>query len=141
MTSIRPPSIRSPGRSLPPGPRKVLVVDDDDVARQTMVDLLEHAGHAVVSLPSPIGATKTILESNIDVVVLDVLMPSLRGDKLATLLNRNPRLRHVGVILVTSDPTPELTSVATNIGAAAIIVKEHVHTDLAPAVRKAGYTA
>ena len=127
--------------SLPPGPRRVLVVDDDDVAREAMVELLKLAGHEVMSLPSPIGATKAIINASVDVVVLDVIMPSLRGDKLALLLGRNPRLRHVGVVLITGGSTTELASVASKLGAAAIVQKSHMHSQLDRAVRRAGHVA
>ncbi len=116
---------------------RVLVVDDDDVARETMVELLLNAGHQVFGLPSPIGATKHILDGDIEVVVLDVMMPSIRGDKLAVLLGRNPRLRHLGVILVTGAPLAEVDVVAGAVRASAVVEKSAVHTDLDAAVRRA----
>jgi DNA-binding NtrC family response regulator len=104
-----------------------------------MVDLLKLAGHEVISLPSPIGATKAIINSGINVVVLDVVMPSLRGDKLALLLGKNPRLRHVGVVLVTGAPTTEIASMASKVGAASIVQKSSLHMELEQAVRRAGH--
>src|SRR5688572_6479421 len=81
---------------------RVLVIDDDDVARAVIVDVLQQDGHLVTSLPSPIGATKHIVDQQVNVVVLDLMMPSMRGDKLANLLGRNPKLKNLGVVLVTS---------------------------------------
>lgn len=118
--------------------RRVLVIDDDEIARETMVELLEVAGHSVASLPSPIGATKAIIDSKIEVLVLDVMMPSIRGDKLAALLNKNPRLAHLAVVLVTGANHSEMVTIAKEVGAAALVPKSGVHTQLENAVRRAG---
>jgi len=121
----------------PKDPIRVLVIDDDDIARMAMVDLLEAAGHQVSDLPSPIGATQKLLQEQIDVVVLDVMMPSLRGDKLATLLRKNPRLQHLGVILVTGALPDELHEVAGQVEAEAVIAKARIDEALVDAVNRA----
>lgn len=118
-------------------PLRVLVIDDDDVARDVIVDVLEQDGHQVTSLPSPIGATKHIVDQNVDVVVLDLMMPSMRGDKLATLLARNPKLKHLGVVLVTGAKLDDLSALADAMGSVAIVSKGGIQSDLLPAVRKA----
>jgi CheY-like chemotaxis protein len=101
------------------GRLRVLVIDDDDISREIMLGLLEAAGHQVSGLPSPIGATKHILDTDIQVMVVDIMMPSMRGDKLAALLSRNPKLRGLGVVLVTGAPSAELASLAAELKARA----------------------
>ena len=56
---------------------RVLLIDDDDIAREYLASLLRDAGHEVFELPSPIGATRTILSEGIEAVVLDVIMPDM----------------------------------------------------------------
>ena len=87
---------------------RVLVIDDDDISREMMVDLLRGDGHLVWDLPSPIGATKHIVTEEVQVVVIDIMMPSMRGDKLAALLSRNPKLKELGVVLVSGATVNEL---------------------------------
>jgi CheY-like chemotaxis protein len=116
---------------------RVLVIDDDDISRATIVDLLRGAGHNAAGLPSPIGATKHIVSAEIQVVVLDVMMPSMRGDKLAALLIKNPKLKNLGVVLVTGAPSSELASLASDVKAAAIVSKSALDAELVPAVRRA----
>jgi len=87
---------------------KILVVDDDEVARQAIVELLESHGHEVTAASSPLGVTKQVLQEHYDVVVLDVVMPSMRGDTLAALLARHPRLQDLGVVLVTGEQRPDV---------------------------------
>jgi CheY-like chemotaxis protein len=124
----------------PPAPAsilRVLVIDDDDVARDVIVDVLEHDGHTVTSLPSPIGATKHIVDQHVNVVVLDLMMPSMRGDKLATLLGRNPKLKNLGVVLVTSARLEDVSALTEAMGSIAIVSKNGIQADLCPAVRRA----
>ena len=121
-------------------PIRVLVIDDYDIARMAMVDLLEAAGLQVSDLPSPIGATQKLLQEQIDVVVLDVMMPSLRGDKLANLLRKNPRLQHLGVILVTGALLEELQDFADQVMAHAVVEKTRIESALVDAVNRAART-
>ena len=116
---------------------RVLVIDDDDVAREIIVDVLAREGHDVSSLPSPIGATKHIVENQIEVVVLDVMMPSMRGDKLAALLGRNPKLKNLGVVLVTSARVEDVSVLAEAVSSVAIVAKDGLQADLPQAVRRA----
>jgi CheY-like chemotaxis protein len=118
-------------------PLRVLVIDDDDVAREIIVDVLAREGHNVSSLPSPIGATKHIVENQIEVVVLDVMMPSMRGDKLAALLGRNPKLKNLGVVLVTSARVEDVSVLAETVSSVTIVAKEGLQADLPQAVRRA----
>jgi CheY-like chemotaxis protein len=131
MMAIRN-SIRAAG-----GPLRVLVIDDDDIARTAMVELLAGAGYQVSHLPSPIGATHKLLQEQIDVVVLDVMMSSLRGDKLATLLRKNPRLQQLGVVLVTGALPDEIKDVADQLMAHAVLDKARLDDSLVEAVSRA----
>ena len=55
---------------------RVLVVDDDDMVRAQLSSLLASAQHVVHSLPSAIGVTRAVVANRIDVVVIDVAMPT-----------------------------------------------------------------
>jgi CheY-like chemotaxis protein len=128
----------APGANQAPnGPLRLLVIDDDDIAREVIVDVLRRQGHEVSSLPSPIGATKHLLNGNVQVVVIDVMMPSMRGDKLAALLGKNPKLKDLGVVLVTGVPTSQLDALADTVHAAAVVDKNQLHLQLDGAVRRA----
>jgi CheY-like chemotaxis protein len=78
---------------------RVLVIDDDEIVREVMCDLLRAKGCQVFDSGSPIGVTRTVGEQDIDVVVLDVMMPGLSGDKLAKLLRDNPRMPKLSIVL------------------------------------------
>ncbi len=116
-----PPPTRSKSESTES--LKILVIDDCAVARAEMTDLLSANGYTVSTLASPIGASRVIATEAIDVVVIDVQMPSIRGDRLAALFRGNPKLSHLGVILVTGSSEKELQQLAVKARADFIVSK------------------
>jgi DNA-binding NtrC family response regulator len=101
----------------------VLVIDDSEIAREQIADRLRSAGFHVSTLGSPIGATRVIVDQAIDVVVVDVQMPSIRGDRLAALFKGNRRFAALGVILVTGAGETELAQLGALAKADAVLSK------------------
>lgn len=114
----------------------VLVIDDSDISRAEMIRVLERAGMEVIGLASPIGATRVILTGNVRAVVIDIEMPSLRGDRLAALFRGNPRMSGVGVVLVSGEKNEELTRLAAEARADEAVAKSAL-AGLPDAVRRA----
>lgn len=115
---------------------RVLVIDDDDVARELLSSTLEAAGHEVYELPSAIGATREIYQKSIDAVVLDVMMPDINGDKLAKLLRQNARGKRLAIVLVSSRPASELEALAARASADAVLSKSRVRKELSEVVAR-----
>lgn len=111
----------------------VLVIDDSEIARAEMTRVLSEAGHRVVALASPIGATRAIIQHRVDAVVIDLLMPSMRGDRLAALFRGNPRFETLGVVLVSGEDRQELTRLLEEAEADAVVSKADLPR-LVPAV-------
>jgi CheY-like chemotaxis protein len=115
---------------------RILLIDDDDITRELFSSLLVAAGHQVWELPSPIGATRTISANRIDIVILDIFMPQMDGDKSARMLRENPRLKDLGIILVSSCEQERLSSLAERVGADAVVPKAEARAKLVPVVRQ-----
>lgn len=115
-------------------PIRVVVIDDDDFEREFLVDLLRTAGFNVSSLRSVFGVTNHLVHEQAQVVVLDVMMPSIRGDKLATLLRRNPALPKLAVVLISSLPEAEIAPIMAEVQVDAFVSKAHVRSDLAATI-------
>ncbi|WP_437320998.1 response regulator [Sorangium sp. So ce385] len=105
----------------------VLVIDDSELAREEVSRILRDAGWQVVALPSPIGATQAIVRHQARVVIVDVFMPTLRGDWLLTLFRKNPRLGHLSVILMSGHSEQELERLQMEAQADAVISKRNLH--------------
>jgi DNA-binding response OmpR family regulator len=110
---------------------RALVIDDDDVARELLATSIRAAGFKTFELPSPIGATQVLVREGIGLLVLDVQMPDMSGDKLARLLRKNTRLKSLAIILVSGCDESELGSLAAGVDADGVVLKSNVRTELA----------
>jgi PleD family two-component response regulator len=128
-------AVRESSEDKSPGAQAVLVIDDSEIARVSMARVLQEAGYRVFALPSPIGATRAIMKNKVGVVVADVLMPGMRGDRLAALFRSNPRFRSLGVILVSGAADVELHELALEVRADATLQKSRL-SELPDLVKK-----
>jgi len=123
---------QAPGKSA----IRVVIIDDDDFEREFLVDLLRTSGgFDVSSMGSVFGLTNHLINEHVEVVVLDVMMPSIRGDKLAALLRKSPALASLGVVLISSLPEAELAQLMVEVQVDAFVSKANVRADLASVVR------
>jgi DNA-binding response OmpR family regulator len=65
---------------------KIMIVDDDPVTLMVVRAVLEDAGFEVQTRSEALGTTAAILQYQPDLVLLDVNMPGLSGDRLAVLI-------------------------------------------------------
>jgi len=83
--------------------RKVLVVDDDDMIREVAKIALESvAGWQVSTARNGEEARRVACQQRLDLVLLDVMMPSLDGPSTAALLRLDPTTRELPVIFLTA---------------------------------------
>lgn len=68
--------------------RKILVIDDDDSVRRTLVDMLDVLGHQVAEAPNGLAGLAAIGEERFDVVLLDFAMPGMNGAEVAREIHR-----------------------------------------------------
>ena len=118
-------------------PRKVLVVDDDDIIREVAKVALEVVGGwQVDTAVSGDEAGRLAATDPPDVVLLDVMMPSIDGPSTAALLRADPLTRDVPVIFLTAK-TPltddQLAAVPNLVG---VISKPFDPMDLAAEIRR-----
>lgn len=106
-----------------PGKLHVLVVDDDEARLALTQDWLRSAGHRVTTRTSTVGTAADVIALRPDVVLLEVIMPGLRGDDLARLFKRHSATRGVAVILCSSIPIQELRTMIMTAGVLGVIEK------------------
>lgn len=78
----------------------MLVADDDDGVRELIVEALTVSGFECVPARDGVEALRLARAAPPDAVVLDVLMPHLSGDEVASALRRELATRYVPVIFV-----------------------------------------
>lgn len=101
--------------------KKILLVDDDEMHLYTTKELLQDEQWEVITHKSNygIGVTNLVRELQPDLILLDVNMPGLSGDKLAKLL----RWRNAPFIFYSSNDEDSLREIASQHGAKGYICK------------------
>src|SRR5262245_16035253 len=117
-------------------PVQVLVIDDQQIGRNSVIRLLEAAGLTAVGMPSAIGATRLAIRRGIQVAVVDLNMPAMRGSSLIQVLRKSPRLAHIGIVLLSGASDEELVTAAGEAGADAAVSKLNMKDTLVPVVQK-----
>jgi DNA-binding NarL/FixJ family response regulator len=82
---------------------RILIVDDDSTHLDCARELLEAEGYEVEVHLTAFGATERLIRSRPDLVLIDVNMPALSGEALATILRRRVHAAGVRVLLYSSN--------------------------------------
>lgn len=83
--------------------QRILIVDDDHAHLDSTKGILEAEGYEVHTHSQPFGSTNAIMQFRPHLVLLDVNMPGLSGEKLAEVYRANGRIRDVRVMLYSSN--------------------------------------
>jgi putative nucleotidyltransferase with HDIG domain len=106
-----------------PQKRRVLIVDDDTLVRDTLRFVLEDAGYDVWATAHGADALAVLESQPIDIVLSDIFMPGMNGfDLLKQIRQRRP---DVPVILVTGFGNIEMARQALREGATDFITKPY----------------
>lgn len=116
----------------------VMVVDDDDDIRETIVLLLQGAGYETLESHSGRDALARLRAGReVAVILLDLRMPDMSGTDVVQELKGDPRLARIPVVVMSGDNAA--CAIATGLGADACLVKPiELTTLLATADRYAG---
>jgi CheY-like chemotaxis protein len=81
---------------------KILVVDDEVIARQLICSAVEKAGLDAVGLDDPLAAQPVLERERFDLIFLDVEMPGLTGLELCAKIRAMEPNRTTPIVFVTS---------------------------------------
>ncbi|MCL6435823.1 MAG: two-component system response regulator [Leptolyngbyaceae cyanobacterium HOT.MB2.61] len=81
---------------------RVLIVDDHPSSRMTAVALLSMEGYEVLEADSGPGALESVITSNPDLILLDVMMPGMDGFEVCRRLKQDEQTRLTPVVFVTA---------------------------------------
>jgi CheY-like chemotaxis protein len=103
--------------------RKVLVIDDDLKHLFTAQSLLEEEGYQVITHRNGFGATTLIKESRPDLVLIDINMPGLSGEKLSKVILSFHALKDISIFFYSSNDEDSLRRSVAKYGVAGYICK------------------
>jgi len=126
----RPPGAASAGRppapGPAPGPRHILIVDDNATNRAILERQLASWGLPSASAeggPAALALLRTTGGLPFDLVILDMQMPDMDGLELARAIRSDPALRAIPLVLLTSMGLRGLVEEARGAGIAACLSK------------------
>ena len=83
----------------------VLLAEDDPALRRYLEVVLQRAGYKVFSAADGLEAMKFLLNTSVDVVVTDAVMPNLDGYELCRFMRSSKHLSRLPIILLSAlDP-------------------------------------
>jgi CheY-like chemotaxis protein len=112
------------------GTRRLLLVDDNEVARYILRDLLDQPWLQIREASSGTAALNALSESLPDALVLDLLMPDLSGFEILRQLRSQPATKNLPVLIYTSKVLTEAEKTQLDSWQARIIRKEDVSSRL-----------
>lgn len=102
----------------------ILVVDDSGTNLLLLQRLLEDEGYEVEAYENPKEALKYVYKhKNLDLILLDIMMPELDGFKFLEELSQDDQLRKIPVVMVTAKNDRASEKKALSMGAVGYMTK------------------
>ncbi|MEO1365599.1 MAG: response regulator [Acidobacteriota bacterium] len=114
----------------------ILLVDDNAIVREVFKASLESAGYLVATLDSALRLNTALSEHDPDLILLDISMPALSGDKAVTFVRRRRFGADIPILLFSDLEEGELRRLAASSGASDYIRKSTDHTGLLAAISR-----
>lgn len=101
----------------------ILIIDDDPDIRLTFFQLLSLQDYNVITLPDGENIFKTLEENEIDLIILDIMLPGKSGIDILSELKNHKKFKHIPVIMFTAKDTEDTLQKAFELGANDFIAK------------------
>jgi putative two-component system response regulator len=102
--------------------RRILIVDDEEMNRDILVEMVESLDHATETAEDGIGAL-AMLKLDFDLILLDVNMPGMDGFEVARRIRKDANFGSVPIIMVTGQTSREDRILAVEVGVNDFIAK------------------
>jgi len=103
----------------------LLLVEDDFFLRSLMTKKLTLEGYEVIEAENGRVALDKLEKDNIDLILLDLIMPEVDGFEVLEVISKNPELVKIPVIVLSNLGQKEKIDKAKSLGAKDFIIKAH----------------
>ncbi|MFN7710005.1 MAG: diguanylate cyclase domain-containing protein [Holosporales bacterium] len=100
-----------------PYPSRILIVDDSAAKRDLLARRLVSAGHSVLLAESGVEGLTILSRENVDLVLLDLVMPGLNGLEVLKRIKSNEHTRDLPVVVISSQSELESVVACIRVGA------------------------
>jgi len=117
--------------------KKILIVDDSALVLEMARDALEEAGYLVFTASDGVEANDYIFSRNkLDLIILDIMLPFLDGDKKAKLLREKEVGKQIPIVFMSSKSPEELARLTAEAGVNGFISKPFTNAEIVASARK-----
>jgi CheY-like chemotaxis protein len=117
--------------------KKILVVDDDAIVRETLVEILSSEGYDLVTAQDGRHGLKLFRSENPDLVVTDIIMPEMEGIQMITEIRAmDPKAKVIAVSGGARIGNTDFLKIARLLGANDVVYKPFDPDDFLARVSK-----
>ena len=102
---------------------KILVVDDSDIIRDQLKDMLSGQGHEVIDAVDGADGFEKAKAEKVDLIIVDYNMPKKNGIEMAQAVRTLPEYQATHILMLTTEAGTELKKKGKEVGIRAWIVK------------------
>ena len=106
--------------------KKIFVIEDEKILGEMYESTLESQGFEVKVIRDGESAVQEAKKEKPDLILLDLLLPRLRGEEVLKNLKSNSETRNIPVFILTNYDTPEDREMGNNLGAEKYILKTSI---------------
>lgn len=116
---------------------KILVVDDSEIIRVQLKNDLIAQGYDVLEADNGLNGLELANQNkDINLIISDVNMPEMDGPTMCKKLHMDPHLKHIPIVMLTTQSNPELKASCKENGVIAWITKPYKLNGLLAGIKK-----
>ena len=114
---------------------QIMVVDDDQDTLAILTHHLQREGFVAIEASSGAQCLKLVHENEVDVILLDLMMPGMDGFQVVKALRDNPMTAEIPVIMITARDDLDARAEGMRLGVSDFLAKPVFRRQLASRVR------
>jgi len=103
--------------------KKILIVEDEESLLKLATILISAQGHDVIAVSSGPEALAVLAEQDVDLVLLDVMLPDLDGFEVCRQIKASPKTKSLPVVMLTAKKNQSDLDMGDEVGADWYITK------------------
>ena len=116
--------------------KKILIIDDEpDILRAAKVRLMSF-GYEVITASDGSDIVNLVQKNMPDLILLDLRLPHMDGDKICVILKADDKLKTIPVIIFTASSDPTTSKKVKDSGAEGYLIKPFDTEDLLQTIKK-----
>ncbi len=108
----------------------ILIVDDIPKNIQMAMNILKNEGYNMLFAQSGTAAFDIVRENDIDLILLDIMMPELNGFEVCEVLKKDDNAKDIPIVFLSGKDSTEDVERAYEVGGLDYILKPFINIEL-----------